>query len=175
LKVHDIVVGRYSVNLGSFITPHLQRGQGSNPLEWMPRDLLASESSVFTDPAAQNMRRFQADDQLLAVAESVTNKYEKGQVVVGVIGTAELWNNEIDFIEHLHSRYGTSVEEMETASAAQIASIFAVPFVGIRVVSDNITNQGSYDPKAGLACQEFVYHVVKAYIETMQKDRASVR
>jgi adenosylhomocysteine nucleosidase len=69
-------------------------------------------------------------------------------------------NHHIDRIEHLHSRYGTSVEEMETASAAQIAGIFAIPFLGIRVLSDNITNQGAYDPTAGLDCQEFVYHVV---------------
>jgi adenosylhomocysteine nucleosidase len=134
-------------------------------------DLLASEHSAGTDPAAETMRRFQADEQLLAAAESAKAEYQKGRVVAGVIGSAEVWNNEIDRIEHLHSRYDTSVEEMETASAAQIAGVFAIPFLGIRVLSDNITNGGAYDAQAGVACQEFVYHVVKAYIGTMQKDR----
>ena len=53
---------------------------------------------------------------------------------------------------------------METASAAQVAAQFAVPFVGIRVLSDNITNASTYDPKTGEACEQFVYGVVKAYI-----------
>jgi adenosylhomocysteine nucleosidase len=60
--------------------------------------------------------------------------------------------------------YGTSAEEMETAPAAQIAKEFGVPFIGIRVLSDNITNGDGYDPKTADACEEFVYQVVKAYI-----------
>jgi adenosylhomocysteine nucleosidase len=58
---------------------------------------------------------------------------------------------------------------METASAAQIAGFFQIPFLGIRVLSNNITNGGAYDAKTGLACQEYVYDVVKAYIDTTLK------
>ena len=65
----------------------------------------------------------------------------------GVIGSADVWNSELDRIRYFHDRYQTSVEEMETASAAQIAAEFKVPFVGIRVLSNNITNQGNYDPQ----------------------------
>jgi adenosylhomocysteine nucleosidase len=57
---------------------------------------------------------------------------------------------------------------METASAAQIADLFQIPFLGIRVLSNNITNGGAYDPKAGEACQEYVYEVVKAFIGRMK-------
>ena len=60
-------------------------------------------------------------------------------------------------------QFGTSAEEMETASAAQIAGSFQMPFLGIRVVSNNITNGEAYDPRAGEACQEFVLKVVQAY------------
>jgi adenosylhomocysteine nucleosidase len=58
---------------------------------------------------------------------------------------------------------------METASAAQIAALLNVPFLGIRVVSDNITNDGAYDPKTGEACEDFVYLVVKAYIAALAR------
>ena len=75
-----------------------------------------------------------------------------------------MWNDEIDRIELFHSRYGTSVEDMETASAAQIAGLFHVPFIGIRIVSDNTTNGDTYEPKTGEACQDYVYQVVKAYV-----------
>ena len=169
LNVYDIVLGRDSVNLGSFKTPDRRRGQGSNSLEWKPMDLLASEGSAGNDPNALKMRRFKADDRLLATAESVKHRYLKGRVVKGVIGSGEVWDSELDRIHLFHTRYETSLEEMETASAAQIAGIFKIPFLGIRVLSNNITNGGKYDPKTAEACQDYVYEVVKALIATLQK------
>ena len=115
------------------------------------------------------MRRFEGTEQLLAAAASVKHLYRKGRVVEGVIGSGEIWNSEIDRIQRFHDQYGTSVEEMETASAAQIAGIVRIPFLGIRVVSNNITNGGTYDPRTGEACQEYVYEVVKAYIGSRVK------
>jgi hypothetical protein len=41
--------------------------------------------------------------------------------------------------------------------------------LGIRVLSNNVTNGGTYDAKTGEACQEYVYDVVKAYIGTTLK------
>jgi len=172
LHVGDIVLGRYSVSLNAFKTPHLVPGQGSRPLEWKPMDLMASESSAGADPNAQTMRRFPANEQLLAAAGSVKHLYRQGRVVTGVIGSGEIWNSELDRIQRFHTEYGTSVEEMETASAAQIAGFFHIPFLGIRVLSNNVTNGGAYDVKTGEACQDYVYQVVKAYIgATLQPAR----
>ena len=95
--------------------------------------------------------------------------YQRGRVVDGVIASSEVWNSEIDRIEHFHEAFGTTAEEMETASAAQIAGLFQIPFLGIRVVSNNITNGGTYDGKTGEACQDFVYDVVKRYIGETRK------
>ena len=88
LHVYDIVLGSHSVNLGAFKTAYRERGQGSNPLEWKPMDLLASEASAGQDPAALTMRRFDANAELLAAAEGVKPLYKKGRVVTGVIGPA---------------------------------------------------------------------------------------
>jgi adenosylhomocysteine nucleosidase len=164
LHVYDIVLGKYAVNLGAFKTTYRMAGQGSNLPGWTPLDLLVSEDSAGENPNAHTMRRFQGDEQLLAAAESVTHLYRKGRVVQGVIGSGEIWNSELDRIQWFHKQYGTTVEEMETASAAQIAGFFQVPFLGIRVLSNNITNDGKYDPGTGAACQDYVYDVVKAYI-----------
>jgi adenosylhomocysteine nucleosidase len=164
LRVYDIVLGRHAINLGAFKTGYRPRGQGSNTLEWTPMDLLASRGSAGEDPNARTMRQFPADAALLAAAERVTDRYTRGRVVTGVIGSADVWNSEIDRIELFRERYGTAVEEMETASAAQIAAEFAVPFLGVRVLSNNITNDGQYDGKTGEACQDYVYEVVRAYI-----------
>jgi adenosylhomocysteine nucleosidase len=169
LHVYDIVLGKYSVNLGAFKTAYRKPGQGSDLPGWKPLDLLASEGSAGNDPNAQIMRRFQGNEQLLAAAESVKRQYRKGRVVQGVIGSGEIWNSELDRIQWFHSQYGTTVEEMETASAAQIAGVFQIPFLGIRVLSNNITNDGKYDAKTGDACQDYVYDVVKAYFATTLK------
>jgi adenosylhomocysteine nucleosidase len=164
LRVGDIVLGRAAVYLGAFKTPHRRRGQGSDTREWTPLDLLASPGSAAADPDAQTARRFAADAVLLAAAERVAPAHRPGRVVTGVIGTADVWNSEIDRIEQLRRDYGTTAEEMETASAAQIAAVFAVPFLGVRVLSNNVTNGGAYDGRTAEACQDFVLEVTRAYI-----------
>jgi adenosylhomocysteine nucleosidase len=166
LRVGDIVLGDEAVNLGSFKTGFRERGRGSELAEWVPLDLLRSDGSAGQDPNARVMRRFRADDALLAAARSVRARHTGGRVVDGVIGSSEIWNSELDRIARFHEQFGTTAEEMETASAAQIAGLFDVPFLGIRVVSNNITNGGAYDPHAGEACQAFVYEVVKAYVRS---------
>lgn len=151
--MYDIVLGKYSVNLGAFKTPAKALGEGSDSRQWQPMDLLASKGSAGEDKKAHSLRQFPADPNLLAIAQSVKSDYRQGKVVEGVIGSADVWNSELDRIRYFHDRYRTSVEEMETASAAQIVAEFKVPFVGIRVLSNNITNQGKYDPQTGLACE----------------------
>jgi adenosylhomocysteine nucleosidase len=170
LHVYDIVLGIQAVNLGSFKTGYRARGRGSSFAEWTPLDLMRSEGSAGEDPNARSMRRFGGDEGLLTAARRVRGTYRKGRVVEGVIGSSEIWNSEIDRIQRFHDQFGTMAEEMETASAAQIAGLFDIPLLGIRVVSNNITNGGTYDALTGEACQEYVYDVVKAYIgETLKR------
>jgi adenosylhomocysteine nucleosidase len=169
LHVYDIVLGTEAVNIGSFKTGARAKGAGSDHAGWAPMDLMRSEGSAGNDPNARQMRRYPGDDGLLDAARRVRGQYQKGRVVDGVLGSSEVWNSEIDRIQVLHDRYGTSVEEMEAASAAQIASLFKVPFLGIRVVSNNITNGEPYDRNVGEACQEYVLGVVKAYIEKVRR------
>ena len=88
-----------------------------------------------------------------------------------MIGSSEVWNSEIDRIQRFHDLYGTTAEEMEAASSAQIAGLFQIPFLGIRVVSNNIMNGEAYDTRTGEACQDYVYDVVKAYVEGKPKNR----
>jgi adenosylhomocysteine nucleosidase len=169
LHVYDIVLGTQAVNLGSFKTGYRAGGRGSDVSEWNPLDLMRSEGSAGQDPSARTMRRFPGDEGLLAAARDVRGQYQKGHVVEAVIGSSDVWNSEIDRIQRFHDQYGTAAEEMEAASAAQIAGLFKIPFLGIRVVSNNITNGEAYDTKVGEACQDFVRDVVKAYIRVALK------
>lgn len=163
LHVYDIVIGTASLNVGAFRAMFRKRGDGSRPLEWVPMNLLADGSAIDAN-APRTPARFEADPSLVAIAHAAQASYSRGRVVEGIIGSSDMWIDELDRVAQFHDVFGTSVEEMETASAAQVASAFRVPFVGIRVLSDNITNAGTYDPKAGEACQDFVYSVVRAYV-----------
>ncbi|MDQ8942844.1 5'-methylthioadenosine/S-adenosylhomocysteine nucleosidase [Acinetobacter soli] len=166
LNVYDIVLGQYTTNIGAFKTPHQPVGGGSDALKWNEAfDVLPKDES---DPEPIAIRKFQADTGLLAAAQRVKSSYNKGKVVEGTIGSADVWNNELDRIKFFNTRYGTSVEEMEAASVAQIASQFNVPFIGIRVVSNNITNNGKYDGGTGEACQEYVLHVAEEYMKGLK-------
>jgi adenosylhomocysteine nucleosidase len=169
VHVYDIVLGTQAVNLGSFKTGYRAGGRGSDVAEWSPLDLMRSEGSAGQDPNARIMRRFPGDEGLLAAARDVRGQYQKGHVLDGVIGSSDVWNSEIDRILRFHDQYGTTVEEMEAASSAQVAGLFKIPFLGIRVVSNNVTNGEAYDTTVGEACQDFVREVVKAYIRVALK------
>ena len=172
LQVGDIVLGKRSVNASNFKTPFRDKGEGSAPLEWLPMDLLASEGSAGEGDSAKDAERIRyyvADAELLAAAHAVKGQYKRGKVVEGTIASGNFWNNELDRIVWLHTQFGTSTEEMETASAAQIAHSYGIPFLGIRVLSNNLTNGGHYDPSTATDCQAFVKQVVEQYIKHSKK------
>lgn len=168
LNVFDIVLGERTVNLGSLKTGNMADEEGIEPTAWKPMDLMASEGSAGEDPNAEKIRYYDGDEALLAAADAVKDTYKKGKVVEGTIGSADVWNNEVDRIQWFHEKYGTSVEEMEGAAAAQIAGAYDVPFLGIRVLSNNKTNGGAYNPDTAAANQGYVYEVVKEYIKEME-------
>jgi adenosylhomocysteine nucleosidase len=167
LHLYDIVLGTSAVSLGAFRTPYRAAGAGSNPLTWTPLNMMAPEGGPAGDSTARKIARFPGDSLLLAVARRVAPSYTRGQVVDGVIGSADMWVDELDLIERYHTKYGSSVEDMETASAAQIASQFHIAFLGIRIVSDNTTNGDAYDRRTGEASEDFVYLVVKTLVATL--------
>lgn len=166
LKVYDIVLGAQTTNISAFKTPSKAKGEGSNSLHWIEAfDVLPDDES---DPEPIGIRKFAADPQLMAAAHTAKYRYQKGRVVEGGIGSADVWNNELDRIAFLHQRYQTAVEEMEAASVAQIASQYKVPFLAIRIVSNNITNGGAYDAGTGAASQDFALDTAVAYMKSQQ-------
>jgi adenosylhomocysteine nucleosidase len=167
LKVGDIVLGKRTVNQTNFKTPHKSKGEGSDPLVWLPMDIMASEGSAGEGEAAtdaEKIRYYQGSTALINAANAVKHLYTRGKIVEGTIASGNFWNNEIDRIDWLHHNFGSSTEEMEGSAAAMIASAYGVPMLGIRVLSNNITNGGKYDPTTAIDCQEFVIKVVEQYI-----------
>ncbi|AOY00959.1 5'-methylthioadenosine/S-adenosylhomocysteine nucleosidase [Jeongeupia sp. USM3] len=161
LRPNDLVLGTRVIHLGAFQSPFRDTGSGSDTLAWRPLDLMdRSESADFTMPVPMS---FDADPDLLAAARAGADGYAAGRVVDGVIGSSDVWNNELDRIAHFHARYGTLVEEMEAASAAQVCGQYGVPFLCARVVSNNIVNASPHDVATAIACQDFVAALVARY------------
>lgn len=173
LFVGDIVLGKKSVNPNNLKTPVRREGEGSDPFTWIPMDIMASEGSAGEGDGAadaEKIRYYEGNPELLTAANRVKNKYKRGKVVEGVISSGNFWNNEVDRMNWLHENFGSSVEEMETAAAAKIAEAYKVPFLGIRVLSNNLTNNGKYDPTTAKDCQEFVKEVVLEYISMLKNN-----
>ena len=169
LRVGDIVIGRAAVGIGAFKAPARTAGQGSNALEWVPLDLAERKGDEDGALHEGEVARLTADERLLEVARDEGRDHTPGRVVEGIIGTGEVWNEEIDRIARLRSVFGTSVEEMETAVVAQVARLYGIPFLGIRIVTANVTNDGAYDPATAAACQDFTIRVVRAYVARIRK------
>lgn len=162
LNVFDLVLGQAVCNIGAFKTPKKALGEGADALAWREAfDVLPEDE---TDPEPIAIRHFYADPVLLAAAQQASQHYTDGQVVEGIIGSADVWNNELDRIAFFREAYGTVTEEMEGASVAQVATQFQVPFLALRVVSNNLTNQQAYNAKTGQACQDFVLKVAEQYL-----------
>lgn len=170
LNVFDIVLGERTVNIGSMKTGDRAAGEGIEPTDWKPMDVMASEGSAGEDPNAEKARYYEGDADLLAAANAVKGSYTKGKIVEGTIGSADLWNNEVDRINWFHENYGTSVEEMESASVAMISKAYDVPFLAIRILSNNKTNNGAYNADTAIANQEYVYEVVKEHIAFLKSE-----
>ncbi len=164
LNTGDIVLGKKVVNIGSWYTPIRAAGAGISPESWLPMDLIESEGGFEDTGLKMRGRYIEASSDIYYIAQSLKDSYRHGDIIEGVIGSGNFWNNEIDRIAWLAKNLGTSTEEMEGAAAAQIAHSFATPFMGIRVISNNIISGKPFDPESALFCQEYVLSIVKKYI-----------
>ncbi len=55
----------------------------------------------------------------------------------GPVGSADIWTQHIETIQHHHLTHGTLCEDMEAAAIAQIAALFGVPFLTVKDISNN--------------------------------------
>lgn len=164
LHQFDIVLGKNVVNFGAYKTDFKDKGEGIDATAWKPMTLEVPVNGEIVEHSS-----FEGDTTLLEVANSVKDKYTSGKIVEGIIGSADEWNKEIDRILWLNETFGTSVEEMETASVAQVSQAYGVPFLGIRVLSNNEIHKEEYNRNTGENCQEYVMEVVKSYIDNYLK------
>jgi adenosylhomocysteine nucleosidase len=132
LALHDIIVGRRSLDYGNFITPIRKLGEGSAPLEW--RSLPQRLRDPVTGKFVEFPEGFTGDASALAIALRTRNPM--GRVFAGTIGSAHEVNLELDRVRWSANTFGMAVEEMESGHVAAVAHAYGIRYIAFRVVSD---------------------------------------
>jgi len=166
LKIGDIVIGERSFDNSAYRSAYSEAGAG---IDLTKQENLGTYAYDATTKKFQAYTEFFPDPTLLRVAKSVADANKNFNVTTGVIGTSNTWFECVDYINFLHDKYGSSCEEMETNAAAQVCQNAGVPFIGIRVLSNNVTNSREYVAESAKVAQDFVLLVVEDYIRDVLK------
>lgn len=147
LHTGDLVIGARIVRLSAFMGP--AREHGIDPTAWKPLALHGD---------AGEMPVMCSDAGMVELAQRIAARHGYGRpgaarVVTGTIGSGDTWNREYELIAHLNATYGTDCEEMETFAAAQVCARMGVPFLSVRVISNNERLGERYAPQTAAAMQ----------------------
>lgn len=130
-------------------------------------DTTAFGEKIGNVPGSDN-GKFHADQKLISLAEISAQKVlGKNHVFRGVIVTGDQFIADKDKVKFLEKEFGAWAVEMEGASVAHVASLYNVPFVVIRAVSDKA------DGSAHVTYEEFsdkaAENSVKIVMEMLKK------
>ena len=164
LKIGDIVIGEKAIPTSAYKSGYSPKGAG---VDFTAQEMRGTYAFDAVTKTFQPNSEYPADPTLFNVAFAVANEHENFNAVSGTIGSADWWMSWVDYMDMLNKRYGMLCEEMETVAAAQICRNAGVPFIGIRILSDNITIGKEYDPATAVPCQNFVLLVTERYIRTV--------
>jgi len=166
LHRNDIVIGSKSFPVAAIKTAYSPKGAGVDFKQQIRRGTFAyDEAKKIFQPCGE----YPADKTLLDVAEKVAAANKNFNVTTGAISSADWWMDWVDYVSFLHETYGVTCTEMETASAAQICHNAGVSFIGIRVISDNVSGNEEYSFAPADTCQNFVLLVTESYIRDVLK------
>ena len=166
IQIGDVIIGAKSYDYAAYKSSYTAAGAG---IDLTQQENLGTYAYDAASGKFQAYKEYFADPTLLKIAKNVAAANKNFNGVIGTIGTANSWLNSIDYVNFLNETYGSSCEEMETNAAAQVCQNAGVPFIGIRVLSDNITINAKYVPETAQVAQDFVLLVVEDYIRDVLK------
>lgn len=159
LHRRDLVLGENLVELGYFITGRLPLGAGCDPTQWVCPGKQMRRNGKITEVSVLH-----GDKYLLDAAKRVPYPY--GRIKVGTIGSADIWNRELDRIALCREKYGTDCEEMEGFAVAQIAEQYRIPMLNVRVISNNEWHPAEeFNEDVADLCQEFCLDLLRLLIK----------
>ncbi len=166
LYLNDIVIGSKSIDSAAYKTEFSPAGAG---VDFTAQEMRGVYAYDVTTNFFQPHKEFFADSKLLKVAKKAADSHSEFAVAVGTISSSNIWNSNVDYINFLNKKYGSLCEEMENNAAASICQSASIPFIGIRVISNNVTNGSPWDESTAATCQNFVLLVAENYIADVLK------
>ncbi|MDD6135154.1 MAG: 5'-methylthioadenosine/S-adenosylhomocysteine nucleosidase [Selenomonadaceae bacterium] len=158
LQAYDIVLGRRSFDASSY------RSAQEDLVDWRHIELMGSYAyDAVTQSFVPQAVYYPGDEKLLAAAQTVARDYKRGRVVAGCIASCNTWNRQKERLQFLHNQFGSSCEDMEVNSAAQICQQYGIPFLGIRILSNTEFRAEEFQPESAKVCQQFVLEVAQQY------------
>lgn len=170
LHVNDIIIGDKSINCSAYKEEYSAAGEYDITKQIL-RGIPAYDKDNKDDTEFRRFPEFKPDEKLLKVAQTTAALNRNWIVTLGTIGSSNGWNNAIDHINFLRDKYGVDCEEMETNAVAQMCHTADVPFIGIRIISDNSVTGEPFELATALPCQDFTLLVVERYIRTINARR----
>jgi len=167
LKIGDIVIATKCIPFLAIKTAYTPKGAGADFTRQEIRGTYAYDAA---SGKFQPYKEYFSDSTLFNIAFKVANTNENFNAVSGIIASSDAWLDTIDYVCFLNEKYGTSCAEMETVAAAQICQNADIPFIGIRVISDNAMLDDKYDPHSATIAQDFVLLVVENYIHNILRN-----
>lgn len=148
LHTLDIVLGKSCVNINSFEKSPLKTG--IDYAKWVNTNFCEYDDTA---------KELLPNNDLLDVFEK--SVYKNGQKHIGVLGSGDVWNKEIEFIDWLHENLQTLCEDMESAGVYKIANSFNVPVIGVRVISNNELLGEPYDRNSAIYLQNYIIKTIE--------------
>ncbi len=149
----DLIICEKYIQINSFLSNYLEEGKGSKIENWSIQEYKSEDNT--------NPNYNYANKDLLELAKNVIPHISKKPVHIGVIGSGDIWNREIDRILYLNEKYETLCEEMETAGVYKVSNYFNIPAISIRIISNNEILKEEYEPSIARKCQEIIYEFIK--------------
>ena len=155
----DLVLGKNLKDLGSYRTAHRDPGEGVDYRQWtyFGEELLRGGKPEF-------VTTLHADPVMLKKALQLDNPH--GKLLAGTIGSADIWNRELDRIRFYHETLGTDCEEMECFAVAQVCDHLGLPLLVIRVISNSEWHdEEEYDTRFAAVSQAFTLRLLPELVK----------
>lgn len=153
LEFGKIVFGEKLYNAGSYYTEkskHSVDAFGKKPM-------IAPLTLLDKDKNDIKSEYFTSDEKLMQKFEALAKDVKIKRIN---IASADAFNREDMLLHHWSRLYGASAEEMESVAAAQVAKAYNVPYLSVRIISDNMIEDVPYDPSIAIKLQELIIKIL---------------
>ena len=160
-QINSIIIGNKYINYSAVIIEHAG-------IKFTPHEMRGTFAYDKDEKTFKLCQEYFPDPTLLKIAEDVAATNKNFVTLTGTISSADTWLNDKDYYNYLNETYGSVAEEMEICSAAQMCKNSNVPFIGIRVISDNVIISPNHYEETAATSQDFTLLVVEKYIKTVR-------